>query len=99
MANSTQPLADIKTVLASYNTTSGVGAGIPAVTAANANAAGGPIMDIDGNLGLIRLKLEEAYNLCIKVASVQDAGTDSANKALVTGVATLIAQGVTWVID
>ena len=77
MANSTTIITDLGTVVTN---------GPSSVTAANANAAAGPIMDYLGNVKLLQLKAQEMAVLIVSVLAVTDAGTDSTNRNLLLAI-------------
>lgn len=65
MAASTALITDIGTAIST---------GPNATSTANAIAAAGPIMDVKGNLELVRLKLQEAKVLLTEIDKVVDSG-------------------------
>src|ERR1700747_14204 len=82
MPASASLIANMKTVIAS---------GPSAGTIILANAVGGPIMDYQGNTGLVLLKLQEASQLLAEsgagtyptgILTETDSGTDGTNLAL-----------------
>lgn len=74
MANSTQMITDISTVITN---------GPNAATQALANVASGEIMDYPGNLNVALLKMQELQQLLTAIIGDTDA-SDAANLALLT---------------
>jgi hypothetical protein len=77
MANSTQVITDMQTVITN---------GPSVATTSNVTVASGAIMDYAGNCKLVKLKMQEISVLLAKIVAQTDSGSDGTNLSLLQNI-------------